>query len=116
MFEKFGEFHSAEELNRAAAGLREEGDEASVFALAQENGLDREDAEDYLAGEMEELATPALAAAGRITVWSREMDSQKTDPMERMAGQLILRTLQTMITEPDLAGAVMQNSSGPRAI
>ena len=44
------------------------------------------------------------------------MDSQKTDSMERMAGQVILRMLQTMITDPDLAGAVMQNSSGPRAI
>lgn len=116
MFEKFGEFHSAEELNRAAAGLREEGDEASVFALAQENGLDREDAEDYLAGETGELATPALAAAGRIAVWSREMNSQKTDPMERMAEQVIIGMLQTMITDPDLANAVMRNSSGPRAI
>ena len=52
MFEKFGEFHSAAELNEAAAGFLEEGDRESIFALAQENGLDREDAEDYIEGMM----------------------------------------------------------------
>lgn len=35
MFEKFGEFHSAAELNEAAAGFLEEGDRESIFALAQ---------------------------------------------------------------------------------
>ena len=46
MFDKFGEFDSVEELNKAAAGLKTEGDEESLIALAEENGLTREDAED----------------------------------------------------------------------
>ena len=52
MFEKFGELNSVEELNKAAAGLKEEGDVASLIVLAEENGLDKEDAEDYAAGEV----------------------------------------------------------------
>ena len=40
MFEKFGELNSAEELNKAAAGLKEERDVASLIVLAEENGLD----------------------------------------------------------------------------
>ena len=48
MFDKFGEFDSVEELNRAAAAQREEGDEEALFLLAKENGIDKEDAEDYM--------------------------------------------------------------------
>lgn len=35
MFEKFGEFDSAEELNRAALAQRNEGDAEAVRALAE---------------------------------------------------------------------------------
>lgn len=73
MFEKFGELNSAEELNKAAAGLKEERDVASLIVLAEENGLDKEDAEDYAAGEMEELATPCTAAHGRLKVESEDL-------------------------------------------
>lgn len=47
MFDKFGEFDSAEELNKAAEGLKEEGDKESLIELAKENGIDPEDTEDY---------------------------------------------------------------------
>ena len=73
MFEKFGELNSVEELNKAAAGLKEEGDVASLIVLAEENGLDKEDAEDYAAGEMEELATVSTAAHGRLKVESEDL-------------------------------------------
>lgn len=43
MFDKFGEFDSAEELNKAAEGLKEEGDKESLIELAKENGIDPED-------------------------------------------------------------------------
>lgn len=68
MFDKFGEFDSAEELNMAAAGQKEEGDLESLIALAVENGLDKEDAEDYMDGMIDELATPLTAALGKIKV------------------------------------------------
>lgn len=73
MFEKFGELESVEELNKAAAGLKEEGDIASLIVLSEENGLDKEDAEDYAAGEMEELATSCTAAHGRLKVESEDL-------------------------------------------
>lgn len=68
MFDKFGEFDSAEELNLAAAGQKEQGDKEALIALAEENGIDKEDAEDYMAGDLEELVTPITAAIGKLAV------------------------------------------------
>lgn len=68
MFEKFGEFNSVEELNKTAEGLKAEGDADSLIELAVENGLDKEDAEDYMDGIVEELANKLMAAFGKIKV------------------------------------------------
>ena len=57
MFDKFGEFDSFEELNKAAEGLLKEGDLESLRALAEENGIDCADTEDYIDGIVPELAT-----------------------------------------------------------
>lgn len=73
MFEKFGEFDSAEELNRAALAQRNEGDAEAVRALAEENGLDPEDAEDFLDGAEDFLVLPFNAAVGKLTVESKEL-------------------------------------------
>lgn len=64
MFDKFGEFDSAEEINKAAAGL----DETELKKLAEENGLDEDDAMDYCGGLIKELATPMTAALGKLKV------------------------------------------------
>lgn len=77
MFDKFGEFDSVEELNRAAAGLKAEGDEKSLEALAIENGLDKEDAEDYMDDAIDELATPLTAALGKIKVECEELEPKE---------------------------------------
>lgn len=74
MWEKYGEFDSAEELNRAAAAQREEGDREALIGLALENGLDQEDAECYLEGEVEELATPSMATEGKLKVEAKELE------------------------------------------
>ena len=47
MFDKFGEFDSYEEINRAAKAQLEEGDLEAIKTIAEENGLDPEDAEDF---------------------------------------------------------------------
>lgn len=73
MYEKFGEFDSFEELNRAAAAQKAEGDEETLFALAQENGLDKEDVEDYLDGIVEELATVSMAALGKLKLEKEDL-------------------------------------------
>lgn len=69
MFDTFGEFDSAEEINKAAAGL----DETELKKLAEENGLDEDDVTDYCDGLIEELATPMTAALGKLKVEKTEL-------------------------------------------
>lgn len=73
MFEKYGEFDSAEEINACAAGLKEEGDEESLYAMAEENGISREDVEDYLDGCVDILCSPLMAAIGKIEIEEKEL-------------------------------------------
>lgn len=100
MFEKFGEFDSAEELNRAAAAQKEQGDEEALIALAEENGIDKQDAEDYFDDCVNELATPLMAAVGKLCVEAQDL---------KLSGVLMdwQEELQTMCTEsPELCAAV----------
>lgn len=73
MFEKFGEFDSAEEINRAARAQKEEGDTEAVFLLVEENGIDRVDAEDFINGYIEELTNPAMAALGKLKIEATDL-------------------------------------------
>ena len=68
MFEKFGEFDSSEELNKAAEGLLKEGDIESLKILAAENGIDKDDVEDYEIGLIDSLTTPLTAAYGKLDI------------------------------------------------
>ncbi len=76
MIRKFGTFDMVEELNRAAAAQKAEGDEEALCALAAENGIAQEDAQDYLDGEVEELATPLMAAVGKLDMEADELGLQ----------------------------------------
>ena len=73
MFDKFGEFDSAEEINRAAAAQLKEGDLDAIKTIAEENGLDPEDAEDFCAGVIDSLTTPLLAAIGKLEMESKDL-------------------------------------------
>lgn len=73
MFDKFGEFDSAQEINKAAAGQLAEGDLQAVYDIAKENGIDREDAEDFIDGAVPELANPLMAAYGKLAVEAEEL-------------------------------------------
>ena len=73
MEHKFGIFNTVEELNRAAAAQKAEGDEEALIALALENGLDEEDARDYLEGEAETLCTPYMAALGKLELEAADL-------------------------------------------
>lgn len=74
MFDKFGEFDSVEELNRAAEAQKAEGDTEAIFTLAAENGIDKEDAQDYIDNCTDELATRLMAATGKIEVESQDLE------------------------------------------
>lgn len=71
LFEKFGEMDSAEELVKAAEGLINEGDKDSLLILAQENGFDEEDVEDWLDFGCEISITEA--AVGKLKVEEKEL-------------------------------------------
>ena len=74
MWDRFGQFGSADEINRAAAAQKAEGDEEALVALALENGLDREDAEDYMDGATDKLCTQMGAALGKLRVEAEHLD------------------------------------------
>ena len=74
MFDKFGEFDSAAELNAAAEGLLKEGDTDSIYVLAAENGIDKEDAQDYIEGTVPELANGLMAAYGKLDVEAKGLN------------------------------------------
>lgn len=113
MFEKFGEFNSAEELNMTADGLLNEGDIASLKELAAENGIDKEDLQDYIDGYVEDLATVSSAALGRLDVEEKQEIAKIKNPLEKMAMNVILTMLKGMCTEKQMAAAVMKK--GKRA-
>lgn len=73
MFEKFGEFDSYEEINRAAKAQLEEEDLEAIKTIAEENGLDLEDVEDFCTGAIEELTTPSLAAMGKLELEAKDL-------------------------------------------
>lgn len=73
MFDMFGEFDSAEEINKAAEGFKNEGDIESLKKMAAENGIDEAFVELYVSGEMPWLCDVAMAAMGKITVEAQEL-------------------------------------------
>lgn len=81
MEHKFGIFHTVEELNRAAAAQKAEGDLEALIGLALENGLDKEDAEDYMDDCADCLCTPYMAAIGKLNMEAGELklESQLKD-------------------------------------
>lgn len=114
MFDKFGKMNSAEELNKAAAGFRDEGDHKSLYELADENGIDKEDVEDYLEGLTEELVSPATAAMGRIKVHE---EAKGASPTHKMEMNLICMMLRNMCSEDEgLMAAVMRKDKDPEQI
>lgn len=100
MWDKFGEFDSVEELNRAAAGQKEEGDEEALIAMAVENGLTKEDALDYMDGVVDELASSLMAAQGKIKIESAELKPKEI--MEDWVQYILLRCVE----DPEMARAV----------
>ena len=92
MFDVFGEFDSAEEINKTALGLRNEKDMDGLLTLCRENGLDPEDAKDFMDGCFDELANDLMAALGKIQVESDDLEPK--DIMEDWIGYIKLRCME----------------------
>ena len=104
MFEIFGEFNSAEEINQAAAGLLAEGDKENIIKLAEENGLDKEFAQAYIDGDIPVLTDPLMAAVGKIELERASItDNFFTEMKDDMINYLLNAS-----SDPDFAGAIRQ--------
>ncbi len=114
MYEKFGEFDNVEELNKAAAGFLAEGDFKSLRELAEENGLDGEDAEDYITGDIPEFATVFSAAMGKLDLEEKEIN--KKSAIEKMPLLVIHNMTKGMCTDETIAAAVMGKGKRIEAI
>lgn len=102
MFDKFGEFDSADEMNRAAAAQRKEGDNEAILAIAEENGIDKEDAMDFIDGCVAAFVTPLMAAYGKLDIEAKELKPYEI--MEDWLQYIKLRCAE----EPEMAVAVRQ--------
>lgn len=108
MFDKYGEFDSAEEINEAAKAQLEEGDLKAVMEIALENGIDKEDAEDFIDGVVPEIVTPLMAALGKLEVEAKELK-----PYEIMEDWLSYIRLQCQ-ENPDMCRAVRKKGKSLR--
>jgi len=83
MEKKFGIFNTVEELNRAAAAQKAEGDLEALIGLATENGLEKEDAEDYMDSNDPEdcLCNATMAAIAKLKLEEQDLhlESQLKD-------------------------------------
>lgn len=68
MFDRFGEFDSAAEINETAVNLRKEGDIESLKVLAKENGIDGDILEAFIGGALLYLCDDMTAALGKLDV------------------------------------------------
>lgn len=73
MFDRFGEFDSAEEINETAVNLRKEGDTESIKILAKENGIDDDVAEVFIEGSLLYLCDNMTAAIGKIDIEAQDL-------------------------------------------
>lgn len=80
MFDIFGYMETAEEINRTAEGLKNEGDVDNLRKLAEENGIPVEIADMYFCEEVSVLTDNISAALGKI-----EVESAELKPVEIMA-------------------------------
>ena len=73
MFERFGEFDSAAEINETAVNHRKEGDLDSLKVLAKENGIDTDILEVFIDGDLLYICDDMTAAIGKIEVEAKEV-------------------------------------------
>ena len=65
MFDKFGEFDSAEDMNKTAEDILKNGNKKDLLKMAEDNGIDEEGAE---------ASTPLMAARGKLEIESKDLD------------------------------------------
>lgn len=77
MFDKYGEFDSAKEINDKAEELFNDGQMDEIYVLAAENGIEKEMAEAYIQGDLPELCDITDAALGKIDVEAADLGAEE---------------------------------------
>ena len=77
MFERFGEFDSATEINETAVNLRKEGDMESLKVLAKENGIDEDILQVFIEGDLLYLCDEMTAALGKLDIEVRNVKCEE---------------------------------------
>ena len=77
MFERFGEFDSAAEINETAVNLRKEGDMESLKVLAKENGIDEDILQVFIEGDLLYLCDEMTAALGKLDIEVRNVKCEE---------------------------------------
>lgn len=108
MFDRFGEFDSAEEINETAVNLRREGDRESLQVLAAENGIGEEILDAFMEGGLLYLCDDMTAAIGKIDVEAEELGC--TQIMEDWTGYIRVQCLDC----PETARAVRRKGKSLR--
>ena len=80
MWDRFGEFDSADEIHHLAVNLRKEGDGESLKVLALENGLDVDIVEAFMDGDILYVCDTMSAAIGKV-----EIEAAELKPIEIMS-------------------------------
>lgn len=73
MFDKFGEFGSSEEINKAAEELINAGKLNEIEELAKENGISAEEVEDYIADPSLGLTSVLSAAVAKLELEKKDL-------------------------------------------
>lgn len=106
LYEKFGEFDSAEEINRAALAQISQGDYEAVKTIAKENGIDEGEAQDFLEGIYPELCGPFSAAVGKLHVEAEALGLPMT--MQLWVEHIILMMEKDLDLEDRLGEVLMK--------
>lgn len=77
MFDKFGEFDTYEAFKNKAQKLLDQADTNAIRQLAEENGVDPEDAEDFITGATREITDSGSYAMARINLEQAESKVEK---------------------------------------
>lgn len=104
----FGDFKSAAEINACAAGLKAEGDNASLEAMAEENGIEKDIVTLYISGDIPELCDDMTVAMGKLN--TEDPGEKDTSNEGRLIHQLIKPYLESRTDEPEVCRAIMVRS------
>ena len=111
MFEKYGNFDSAKEINEKAEELFNDGQVDEIYILAAENGIEKEMADAYIEGDLPELCDITDAALGKIDVEAANLGAEEimndwADYVRALAGRDLVFAAAVRRKEKTLKGCI----------